>query len=756
MTAIPAPRALPMSQDRPAQGPRTHSDEDPSGPIVVGTTWQAPARLASTNMPAVRSIQSDARPTAGGVIQPGRGTSDRSVRGNRPPTGETEVVHEFDATVTHGFRPLRPEEGPNLQGVSLGTAPTGGTEVYPVMAPVHRAPPQVAPSDSALEAAVGSPTLVGRYEVLLRIARGGMGTVYLCRVTGEGGFRRLFALKVIRDHLSRNKEYVDMLLQEARIASRLHHPNVVGIVDIGMLSGQHYLVMDYVEGCTFSELLKVHAKNRPPQLIVPIILDALTGLHAAHTLTEDDGSPLTLVHCDFSPHNMLVGTNGICMISDFGIAKAADALHERGVTRGKPAFLSPEQVTGQRIDHRSDIFSAGVVLWNALTGEQLFRGETIEETMDHVLRAEIPPPSQVGLRPPRCFDAVCLKALQRDPAQRYRSAQEMLIELRRVAITEDLLAPSTDIARWVTQTFGHQLERRRVAAGIVKPSRPSKPDLPIMDLGLPTAGESATHAIVQIGADSPHTDETQNSRTMMLGQSAQRPVAKPADSEKLKTYLIASAAAMAAALAVSAAMRPQWFSGGYVDEHGTYVDMPATFEVRPRNIEDPPVVLPPSTTQPKPPGVQTPSDAKVPPDAPVKGTDTPQTAAESGTDGGAAPSEPASTGDEPPDAPIPSTATSSKPKPPTPAARPPRRGTPTKPGPEAAPSVSADEPPVDVTPMRPPLPDLWTEEERPPAAVPPSASPPSASPPSAPPAAPEAPPASDAKGEDAATPGGEG
>ncbi|MFO0633943.1 MAG: serine/threonine-protein kinase [Nannocystaceae bacterium] len=161
-----------------------------------------------------------------------------------------------------------------------------------------------------------APAVVGRYEVLLRIARGGMGTVYLARVTGEGGFRRLFALKVIRDHLSQNDDYVRMLLQEARIASRLHHPNVVGIVDIGTLANQHYLVMDYVEGCTFSELLKVHRRTRPPHLIVPLMLDALSGLHAAHSLVDDDGSPLVLVHCDSSPQNMLVGTNGICRITD--------------------------------------------------------------------------------------------------------------------------------------------------------------------------------------------------------------------------------------------------------------------------------------------------------------------------------------------------------------------------------------------------------------------------------------------------------
>ena len=180
-----------------------------------------------------------------------------------------------------------------------------------------------------------------------------------------------------------------MLFRSARIASRLHHPNVVGIVDIGNLANQHYLVMDYVEGCTLSELLKVHRKTRPPHLIIPIVLDALTGLHAAHSLTDDDGSPLTLVHCDFSPQNMLVGTNGICRTTDFGIARASNALPERSsITRGKPAYLAPEQITGRPFDHRADIFASGVVLWNALTGEQLFKGDTPEEVLDKVLNMQ--------------------------------------------------------------------------------------------------------------------------------------------------------------------------------------------------------------------------------------------------------------------------------------------------------------------------------------------------------------------------------
>lgn len=309
-------------------------------------------------------------------------------------------------------------------------------------------------------------TVLGRYEILSRIARGGMGTVYLCRVTGEGGFRRLFALKVLRRHLSRDRAAAEMFLQEAQVAARIYDPHVVGIVDVGTYGTQPYIVMDYVEGASLHELLQRHPRYRPPRLIVPIILDALAGLHAAHTLREEDGTALRLVHCDVSPHNVLVGIDGTGRISDFGIAKAAAIVSDGSpiATRGKPAYLAPEQAMRRPIDHRADIFALGVILWNALTGERLFEGESISETVDNVLSKPISPPSKVGMKPPPALDPICLKALARDPDERYQSAEEMMHDLRRVALREDLLGSSNDVARWVTRTFGPELQARRLAA----------------------------------------------------------------------------------------------------------------------------------------------------------------------------------------------------------------------------------------------------------------------------------------------------
>jgi hypothetical protein len=308
------PRAQPDDDARTAEGPRIPADEDPSGPISVGTVFDAPASGASGTT---------ATPTDAPIK-----------RGPERTAAYPSVPQEFLKPRPQGRRPGRRARAEGIAakiGLHPGASTTGA--MPPAVDESEQPPPDEAPP---------APATVGRYEVLLRIARGGMGTVYLCRITGEGGFRRLFALKVIRDHLSRNQEYVGMLLQEARIASRLHHPNVVGIVDIGMLQGQHYLVMDYVEGCTFSELLKMHPKARPPHLIIPVVIDALTGLHAAHCLTDDDGSPLSMVHCDVSPQNMLVGVNGIARITDFGIAKASDALTNRANrSRGARSTIGP-------------------------------------------------------------------------------------------------------------------------------------------------------------------------------------------------------------------------------------------------------------------------------------------------------------------------------------------------------------------------------------------------------------------------------
>jgi serine/threonine protein kinase len=309
----------------------------------------------------------------------------------------------------------------------------------------------------------GDARYIGRYQVLCRIGRGGMGSVYLCRLSSQGGFRRLFALKLLRKHLLADSAAAHRFLEEARLSGHIHHPNVVSVVDAGLHASQPYLVMDYVEGGSFKDLLAANANVRQPQLILPIIIDALSGLHCAHTLVADDGTPLSIVHCDVSPENLLVGVDGVCRLTDFGVARHGSAANDPGtVTHGKPGYLAPEQIANGRVDCRADVFALGVVLYKALSGVKLFEGATVEETLYAVRRRRVEPPSTVGLRPPPSLDFVCMRALERDPDRRFASAQEMMIELRRIALRENLLAPTSDVAAWVRESVGHDLTRRRL------------------------------------------------------------------------------------------------------------------------------------------------------------------------------------------------------------------------------------------------------------------------------------------------------
>ena len=308
--------------------------------------------------------------------------------------------------------------------------------------------------------------ILGRYELVGELARGGMGTVYLARNAGEGRFQRLFAIKVLHPHLAAETAFIDMMRDEAQIAARLHHTNVVPILDLGTEGDLHYVVMEYIEGPAFSTLLKRSPEHRPPELVVAIVIDALEGLHAAHTLTDDNGQELGLVHRDISPPNILVGSDGIGRITDFGIAKAEARITNTrpGMRKGKLQYMSPEQIRDSEVlDHRTDVWAVGAVLWNALTGRNLFRGESDGATIHNILEKAITAPSTEGLKPPSCFDAIILRALSRDSTNRYGTALEMADALRVTAAGNGLAGSKHQVARWVTEIFSEELERRRKA-----------------------------------------------------------------------------------------------------------------------------------------------------------------------------------------------------------------------------------------------------------------------------------------------------
>ena len=307
---------------------------------------------------------------------------------------------------------------------------------------------------------------LGRYEVLSKLASGGMARVYVANAQGAAGFERLVAIKVLHANLAYEEEFIRMFLDEARLAAGIRHPNVVATIDISDTADVGYfLVMEYIEGDHLGALLaNAHklGERMPMPVVLRIVIDALSGLGAAHDLREDDGSLLNLVHRDVSPHNVLVGRDGVARLTDFGVAKAEDRLANTrdGQVKGKIAYMAPEQAAVGRCDARSDLFAMAIVLWECATGQRLFRAENSAATLHRLLHEEIARASTVdpALAP---LDAVLHKALARDPDHRFQSAEEFIEALERVSPTLGGVAPRRLVSRSVERYAHEKLERDR-------------------------------------------------------------------------------------------------------------------------------------------------------------------------------------------------------------------------------------------------------------------------------------------------------
>jgi eukaryotic-like serine/threonine-protein kinase len=308
---------------------------------------------------------------------------------------------------------------------------------------------------------------LGRYELIAEIASGGMGIVCLARAVGVGGFRRLFAIKVMHPHLVKDPQFIAMLLDEAQLAARIHHPNVVATVDICTVDDCYFVVMDYVDGFQLLDVMEHDGITREQRIRSTnrILLDAMAGLEAAHTLQSDDGDPIGLVHRDVSPQNIMIGIDGIARLTDFGIALAASRISASrpGTIKGKPSYMAPEQARAHQVDRRADVWALGVILWEGLTGQRLFVGDTEAATVLKVIDMTIQSPRTVDPGVPEALAAVCLKALERDPAKRFASARQMAGELERAAAAGGLLADSHEVADLLRNLFAREIERRKAA-----------------------------------------------------------------------------------------------------------------------------------------------------------------------------------------------------------------------------------------------------------------------------------------------------
>jgi serine/threonine-protein kinase len=360
-------------------------------------------------------------------------------------------------------------------------------------------------------------TLGPRYRAITLLAKGGMGAVYLGQRVGEGE-GKLVAIKVMHAHIADTPDTVALFIDEARIGARIDHPNVVRVLDTDVAEDTPFIVMEYVEGLSLVHLLRALdvAKERlPAAAAARIVYEVLLGLEAAHSLGA--------VHRDVSPHNVIVGVDGRSRITDFGVATFTGRLSATrpGNVRGKLSYMSPEQVSRTGVvDGRSDCFSAGIVLWELLTGRELFASENEAETLAKVLREPIPPPSSFA-DVPEALEDVCMKALERSLERRYESAKAFA-EALAGALT---LLSHQKIAALVAQHGAHALERQRAARASVAlaplaSDRFASAPPPVADPHMPLGGSTLERSGVALEPVSPKREREGGMRLVALGAGA--------------------------------------------------------------------------------------------------------------------------------------------------------------------------------------------------------------------------------------------
>ncbi|HEX8793540.1 MAG TPA: serine/threonine-protein kinase [Polyangiaceae bacterium] len=442
-----------------------------------------------------------------------------------------------------------------------------------------------------------APRTVGRYLVYGEIASGGMATVHFGRLTGVAGFARSVAIKRLHPQYARDPDFVKMFLDEARLAARIAHPNVVSTLDVVALDDELFLVMDYVRGASLAQLSRVlrqRGERIPPRIATGIVSGVLHGLHAAHEAKSETGARLDIVHRDVSPQNVLVGSDGVARVLDFGVAKAAGRLQTTrdGQLKGKLSYMAPEQLQGGTVTRRTDVYAASVVLWEALAGQRLFKGDNEGNVLARVLEGQAPLPSTIVAELPPALDRVVVRGLQRDPADRYATAREMAQELDAALA----VAPAAEIGDWVEHVAARDLEERSNRIAEIESGAASDEETTLM----PSSPASAPDAPTPVGKreNEPSTERRASGQIPLEGEtvsqvssvSLSQSAMPPAPDKRRRSVWIASLAAIVA-VGVAGAV-------ALVSRHGSE-EQPAT-AASPASA---PASAPPAATQPAVPEV---------------------------------------------------------------------------------------------------------------------------------------------------------
>jgi len=461
---------------------------------------------------------------------------------------------------------------------------------------------------------VGPGDVLGRYELLLPVAAGGMAMVWAARLRGSRGFQKIVAVKTMLPKLSEDPQFERMFLDEASLASRIHHPNVVEVLDLGEMNGVLFIAMEWLDGVPLNQVMKAAkgASGIPAPVAIHILTHAAEGLHAAHELKDDDNAYIGLVHRDVSPQNILVGHDGLTKMVDFGLAKATalgDGATRAGQLKGKISYMAPEQIKGDPLDRRADVFALGVVLYAVTTGKHPFRRESEGATLFAISAPDpAPAPSRFMSYPPE-LEAVLMKAIAKDPDKRYGSSLEFARALEGTLPQAERAHGGERVAEFIKGLLGaqHEQQKAALAEALRRADRASMQPTASALEGLTGSGSSSISSLSAVGISRPSHD----------GLSAPFEAPSPLRRARLPLALLGLALVVGgAAFAITRGTQkpaPHVASPGPTGSPATPTSEPRAPEVSLGSLPVEPTATPEATTPDAPPADSAKADATATP-----------------------------------------------------------------------------------------------------------------------------------------------